>query len=388
MSRANQPNVLLVHGGAPTSVLNASLAGTVAQLQRQKQTGKILAARFGSQGILDENFIDLSAINSDQLQKLKYTPGSAIGTSRTPLSDPDYERICEILKKNKIGAVFFTGGNGSMSACGKIWQQVQQDGIMVVGIPKTIDNDIMVTDHAPGYASCANYVAATVKEMAQDVKSLPIHIVVLEVMGRNTGWLAAASALARDEHTAAPHLICFPEVPFDETVFLTKAETLYRKFGGVIVVASEGLKFKDGTHIVPPIFQIGQAIYFGDVSSHLANLIIKKLGIKARSEKPGILTRCAVPYVIPEDIVEAEMVGEEAVRTASNGIGGVMIGLKRLSTSPYQVELIQIPIEQVMLHERVMPKEFMNTAADDVTQDFLDWARPLVNRPQPFISFV
>jgi len=379
-------NVLIVHGGAPTAVINVSMYGILEELQQQGFKEKILGARFGSQGLLHEEFIDLGSLSQSQLSELKNTPGSAIGTSRTQLEMPEYEKIVANLHRHNIQYVFYTGGNGSMDACGKIWESVKADGITVVGVPKTIDNDLMVTDHAPGYASCANYIANTVKELSQDVLSLPIHIVVLEVMGRNTGWLAAATALARSANTLAPHLICFPEIPFEEDDFLASVENLHRQYGGAVIVASEGLKQSDGTHVVPPIFRIGEAVYFGDVSSHLANIIIKNLGIKARGEKPGILNRCAAAQVSHVDVQEAENFGREAARIALDKLGGVMVGLKRLSSNPYKVELIHIPLTEVMKKERLFPGEFMSADGHDVTPEFLDWARPLINPLPDFIS--
>lgn len=381
-------NVLVIHGGAPTAVINTSLYGLIKEFQKVHFCDKILAARFGSQGVLGEEFIDLTHVADSELEKLKYTPGSAIGTSRTPLTDADYARMIEIFKKHGIQHVLINGGNGSMNTCGNIWERVKGEGINVVGIPKTIDNDLMVTDHAPGFASCANYIGSTVKELAQDVKGLPIHVVVLEVMGRNTGWLAASSALARDKNSPSPHLICFPEVPFDQNSFLEKTERLYSQFGGVIIVASEGLKYQDGSYIVPPIFQVGQAVYFGDVSSHLSNLIVKNLGIKSRGEKPGILTRCAVPYVSKVDLAEAEMVGREAVRATLSGVGGIMIGIRRLSNVPYRAEPFHIPIKEVMQKEKLFSREFINPRGDDVTSEFFDWVRPLVNPSQKYTSFL
>ncbi len=381
-------NALVVHGGAPTAVINTSLYGVIAGLRQQGFGGGVLGARFGSQGLLSEDFIDLGALPAAQLDALRHTPGSAIGTSRTQLEDAEYERIAQVLKEHHIRYVLYTGGNGSMDAAGKLWQRVQAQGITVVGVPKTIDNDLMVTDHAPGYASCANYLASTVQELAQDVQSLPIHIVVLEVMGRNTGWLAAATALARGGKTLAPHLICFPEVPFDEADFLARVQELHRRYGGAVVVASEGLKQADGTHVVPPIFRIGEAVYFGDVSSHLANVIIKNLGIKARGEKPGILNRCAAALVSQVDVQEAEAIGREAARLALAGQGGVMVGLRRVSSTPYAAELIHIPLAEVMKKERLFPREFMSADGHDVTPAFLDWARPLVNPPADFVSLV
>lgn len=179
------------------------------------------------------------------------------------------------------------GGNGTMDACGKLCATLEGTGIRVMGIPKTMDNDIAVTDHAPGFGSAARYIAQSVAEVTADVRGLPIHVVVIEASGRNAGWITAASALAQQAGVDGPDLIYLPERPFDEEQYLTDVQKLIEEKRGVVVVASEGLKDKDGKPIVEPVFQVGRAMYFGDVSAHLANLVIKRLGYKARSENRG-----------------------------------------------------------------------------------------------------
>lgn len=370
--------LLIVHGGAPTAVINASLYGAIAEAQKDPEVSGVFGARYGSAGILAEDFIDLTAIDKETLELLPHTPASAIGTSRTPLEAGDYERMAEILHRRGFGYVLFNGGNGSMDTCGKLGRAGEKYGIKVCGIPKTVDNDIAVVDHAPGYASAARYLAASVAEAAMDVRSLPIHVCVIEAMGRNAGWLTAASALARTGEGTAPHLIYLPEIPFDEEDFLRRVSELYKKLGGVVVVASEGLKGKDGQPIVPPIFKSGRATYYGDVSAHLAEIVIKELGIKARSEKPGLLQRCSIALQSDTDREEAIHVGREAAKAVLSGKGGLMPGLMRRSTSPYLCEAELIPVESVMLEERLFPREYIADNGVDVTESFIEWCRPLV----------
>ena len=212
------------------------------------------------------------------------------------------------------------GGNGTMDACGKLARACAGQGVSVMGIPKTMDNDIAVTDHCPGFGSIARYMAGTVRELGVDVRSLPIHVVVLEALGRNAGWATAAAALAREEDGDAPHLIYLPERAFCEEEFLEDVKALYDRQGGVVVVASEGLHDAGGRPIVPPIFQSGRSTYFGDVSSHLAQLVVKRLGIKARSEKPGILGRASIAWQSCVDAAEAEEAGRAACRAALAGV--------------------------------------------------------------------
>lgn len=383
-----ESNVLIVHGGAPTAVINSSLYGAVTEAKKYSDINKIYAAIGGSKGILDENFLDLKGIDEKKLELLLQTPASAIGTSRYELEQSDYNQMAEIIKRNNIKYVLFNGGNGSMDTCGKIYGALGDSGIKVVGIPKTIDNDISITDHAPGFGSAARYIAETVNEVAQDVKALPIHVCVIEALGRNAGWITAASALARKKEGDAPHLIYLPERPFDEEEFLQDVKELYDKLGGVVVVVSEGLKDKEGKPIVPPIFEVGRSVYYGDVSSHLSNMVIKRLGIKARSEKPGICGRASIAFQSPIDRDEAVLAGKTAMKAAYEGKTGVMVGFERIPGEKYQVKTILIPISEVMLHERVMPENYINERGNDVTQEFIDWCKPLIGGDlKEFVSF-
>ena len=383
-------NALIVHGGAPTAVINASLYGAVKEAKKHDCIDKIYAAIGGSGAVIREQFLDMKTVDEQRLELLPFTPASAIGTSRDHLEPEDYRTIARVIEKNDIKYVFFNGGNGSMDACGKVYSACRELGVdvQVVGIPKTIDNDIAVTDHAPGFGSAARYIAATVSEISQDVRALPIHVSVVEAMGRNAGWIAAASALARSGDGDGPDLIYLPERPFIEEAFLADVKALMEKKGGVVVVASEGLTGPDGKPIVEPIFQVGRATYYGDVSAHLANLVIKKLGIKARSEKPGICGRASIAFQSSVDREEAILAGAEAVKAAVEGKTGVMIGFERLPGAEYAVRPIHIPIQQVMLTERTMPDEFINRRGNGVTDAFVEWCRPLIGSPlRQFVSF-
>lgn len=371
-------NMLIVHGGAPTSVINASLYGAITEAKKSGLVDKIYGAKGGSGSIVSGDFIDLGNLPDSVLERLPYTPGSAIGTSRTPLVEKDYKEIAEALKQYNIKWLLFNGGNGSMDACGKVAAQVQDSDICVVGIPKTIDNDITVTDHAPGFGSAARYLAVSVRELCYDVASLPIHVSVIEAMGRNAGWLTAASALAGKLGEGGPHLIYVPERPFIEEEFLDKTLDLSKKYGGIVVVASEGLKDEKGVPVVPPIFQVGRSVYYGDVSAHLSNLVIKKLGIKARGEKPGILGRTSVALQSSVDRAEAIQAGGEAVKAALQGHTAVMVGFKRVTSTPYSCETFLIPVEEVMLKERTLEDRYITADNSGITEEFCQWCRPLI----------
>lgn len=381
-------NLLVVHGGGPTAVLNASLYGVIRQAKECPEIEKIYGAIGGSEAILTENFLDMSKLPDEKIELLLKTPGTAIGSSRFPLEQEQYEAMVSILKKNNIKYVLFNGGNGSMDTCGKVSRVCEGEGIYVVGIPKTMDNDISIIDHAPGFPSAAKYIATVTKEVGADVKSLPIHVCVIEAMGRNAGWITAASSLARKNPGDAPHLIYLPERNFKEEEFLEDVKKLYDELGGVVVVVSEGLRNEKGESIVPPIFKTDRAVYYGDVSAYLAELVIKKLGIKARSEKPGLCGRTSMALQSKVDREEAILVGREAVKAAVAGKTGVMVGIRRKEGEKYEIETPLIPIEEVMLNERVMPEEYINERGNDISEQFVTWCRPLIDGELPeMVSF-
>lgn len=383
-------NVLVVHGGGPTAVINASLYGVIEEAKRSGRIERVYGAVGGSEGILKERFVDLLQFPEEKQKLLLDTPATAIGSSRFALEQEDYEAMVAIFQKYEIKYVLLNGGNGTMDTCGRIYEVCKDAGIFVTGIPKTIDNDIAIIDHSPGYASAARYLAVTTAEIGADVKALPIHVCVIEAMGRNAGWITAASALARKKAGDAPHLIYLPERPFNEEEFLEDVKRIHEEKGGVVVVVSEGLKNKDGEPIVPPIFKTDRATYYGDVSAHLANLVVQKLGIKARNEKPGLSGRTSIALQSPVDREEAVLVGKEALKAAMEGQSGVMAGLIREEKEDggYHTYIRMIPIQEVMLHERIMPDSYINERGNDVTEEFVNWCKPLIGPPLPdFVDF-
>lgn len=381
-------NLLIVHGGAPTAVMNASLYGVIEEARSSGKVKHVYGAIGGSEGILKESFMDLTAFKEAQTRRLLHTPASSIGTSRFALEDAHYIRMKEILKKHEIRYVLMNGGNGTMDTCGRLYRICRDEGISVVGIPKTIDNDIAVIDHAPGYASAARFVAGAVSEIACDVEALPIHVSVIETMGRNAGWLTAASALARTREGDAPHLIYLPERGFRMDYFLEDVLEMHKKFGGVVVVCSEGLTDSNGELLVPPIYTSGRSVYPSYVGIHLANAVTRELGIKARYEKTGLCERSSIPWQSETDRTEAVAVGRAAVRAVLEEKGGIMIGIERISTKPYEIRLTEIPVDQVMMFERKFPGEWINKRGNNVTQEFIDWCSPLIgSRPGDYLQF-
>lgn len=383
-------NLLIVHGGGPTAVINCSLYGAVDEAKKSGKIGKIYGAEGGMGGVLAERFIRLDEASDFQLSMLKTTPGSAIGTSRDAMEAEDYANVAQILKKYDIRYALFNGGNGTMDTCGKVYRACKNAGldILVAGIPKTMDNDIAVTDHAPGFASAARFMAGTVREICADVRSLPIHVCVVEAMGRNAGWVTGAAALARQNEEIGPDLIYLPERDFSEDAFLADVETLWARGKGVVAVVSEGIHGPGGKSLVPPIFQTGRSVYFGDVSAHLAQLVVKELGIKARSEKPGLAGRTAIYWRSDVDCREAEEAGRAAVQAVLAEKNGVMPAFRRISNAPYISELFLVPIEEVMLTEQTMPDAYINAAGNGITEEYIRWLKPLMGQPLPeFVTF-
>ena len=370
--------ILFMHGGGPTAVINASLAGSLMELKDRGIKEGIVAARFGTGGLLKKDVFDIPPLSDEELYRLSRTPGSAIGTGRDHLEPEDYDKLVDNLEELGVGYVVMTGGNGTMDTAKKLSKVCEKRGIIVTGTPKTMDNDLSLTDHAPGFPSAARYLAGSVREAIQDVRSLPIHIVVIEAFGRDSGWITASSALAYTEEYGGPDMILPPEVPFDEEAFLKRAEELYRKKGGVVVVASEGLRYQNGEPIVKPVFQVGRSTYFGDVSSHLSLLVTKELGIKSRSEKPGILGRASIMWQSEIDRKEAIEAGRCSIVSALEGRNGYMSIIERISNESYSSRTIATPISDEILEARVLPKEYIDTDSFGISDLFLEYAKPLI----------
>ena len=379
-------NLLIIHGGGPTAVLNASLYGVLTEAGQSTKIDKIYGAKNGRGGLLREDFLDLTNRTQEELESLLTSPGTAIGTSRDALEETDYLKMVEILKAYQIKYILMNGGNGTMDTCGKLYQKCkeQRADIQIIGIPKTMDNDIRLTDHCPGYGSAARYLAQSVKEVCCDVKSLATRIVVIEASGRNAGWVTAASALADESGVYAPDLIYLPEVAFDEHQFLTDVKNKLKIKKGFVIVVSEGLRDKAGQPIAQTSGSTtGRSAHFGTVSLYLADLITEKIGYRARGEKPGLLGRASIALQSEVDLYEAILVGVEAVRAVIQGETAKMVAFRRVEGPTYQIETFLVPIEEVMLVENKMPAHFINETRNGVTPAFIEWCRPLIGSDLP-----
>ena len=371
-------NILIAHGGGPTPVINSSLLGAVREAKKHPEIDTVYGARFGAEGILAGDLIDLGAVPDEQLDLLARTPASAIGSCRRKLTDADYPAVLECFKKFNIRYFFYNGGNDSMDTCNKVYQLAVKSGyeLRVIGIPKTIDNDLAVTDHCPGFGSAAKYAAASALVIAQDAAALPIHVVVMEMMGRNAGWITAASALFTDL-MPCEHLVYLPETDFDKDEFLAAVKEKWAKGRGLLVTVSEGIHYAGGA----PVADSGIVDGFGHkvpggAAQTLSDMIMNETGIKSRSEKPGLLGRTSVALMSEIDRDEAELAGATAVKSAVEGQTGYMVGFRTERKPEYKSETILVPLEQVANAEKTFPLEWITPGG--VTDEFRDYCLPLI----------
>lgn len=380
---------LLGQSGGPTSVINASAAGVFIEALGQENITNVYGAIHGIKGILNEDFYDIGQEDMDELLRLKNTPSSAIGSVRFKLKDPnvdasEYERLLEVFQKYNIRYFFYNGGNDSMDTCNKISKFFKDHDFecRVIGVPKTIDNDLNVTDHSPGYGSAAKYVATSLMELYHDATVYDTKMItVVEIMGRNAGWLTAASALAQSKGQG-PDLIYLPELPFDLDDFYTQVLDVLNTKGKVIVAVSEGIKTKEGKYI-PEIYTdlkrdaFGHA-QLGGTAQVLAQELERRTNVKVRAIEFSLLQRSAAHLASKVDVEEAFNAGKEAVKAAISGKTDFMVGFKRLSSKPYQMEYVLIPLAEVANTEQKVPLEWILPHGKGMTQEYIDYALPLI----------
>lgn len=377
-------NILVAHGGGPTPVINSSLQGVVEAARASGQVDKIYAARFGAEGILAGDLIDLTGVPAATISLLRETPNSAIGSCRRKLTDEDYPTVIETLKKFEIGCFFYNGGNDSMDTCNKVNELAKKEGLdlRVIGIPKTIDNDLDITDHCPGFGSAAKFAALGACELALEASGLPIHVVVVELMGRNAGWLTAASALAA-RLGVCEVLTYLPEAPVDEENMLGDIKNAWDKGKGVLVTVSEGICGLDGK----PLADSGIVDGFGHVvpggaAQYISNQIMQKLGIKSRAEKPGLMGRNDMSRVSDVDRDEAYAVGKFAMESALAGESGYMVAIDAVREPEYHSSLSLVPLSKVANVEKKFPLEWI-VGGNQIADAFFDYAMPLMGEAFP-----
>ena len=381
--------VLLGQSGGPTSVINASAAGVfLTALDNENITG-VYGGVHGIKGILNEDFYDMSKEDRYELELLKNTPSSSIGSVRYKLADPkvddtDYKRLLEVFKKYNIRYFFYNGGNDSMDTANKINEFVNNSGyeMRVMGVPKTIDNDLFGTDHSPGFASAAKYVATTFMELYHDATVYDIpQVTIVEVMGRHAGWLTAASQLAKVKGQG-PDLIFLPEVPFDIDLFNRRVKEVLKEKGKVLVAISEGVQTADGKFIPELLGEVKRDSFghaqLGGAAHVLAEDVEKNLGVKVRAIEFSLMQRSAAHLASRVDVEEAFNAGKLAVEHAVAGETGKMVGFKRLSSKPYKMEYVLLPLSDVANTEQKVPLEWILPNAEGLSSEFVDYALPLI----------
>lgn len=384
-------NVLVGQSGGPTTVINASLAGVLNAAFNCEKIGTIYGMINGIQGLMDEHLLDMTKEfkgNEKKLEQLRITPSMYLGSCRYKLKNPeedtsDLERVFEILKKYNIRYFLYIGGNDSMDTVNKVSKYAKEHDydIKVIGIPKTIDNDLMEIDHTPGFGSAAKYIATSILEMAHDTYIYYMQsVLIVEIMGRNAGWLTAASVLARNSYNDAPHLIYLPERDFSTEQFIEDIKEQLKKRKQVIVAVSEGIHDANGEYISAKSTktdQFGHVMLSGN-GKYLESLVQEKIGCKVRSVELNVLQRCAAHISSATDVSEAFHLGEKAVDAVLHGHTDEMASLKRISNEPYLVEYTTVPVSQVANKEKKIPSEWINEAGNDVTQELVDYLKPLI----------
>lgn len=395
-------NIIVGQSGGPTAVINSSLAG-VYKTAKERGFDKVYGMLHGVQGFLDEKYVDLSTqIHNDiDIELLKRTPSAFLGSCRYKLPEihenPEiYEKLFQIMDKLEIEAFIYIGGNDSMDTIKKLsdYAIVKGHSQKFLGVPKTIDNDLALTDHTPGFGSAAKYIATSTKEIIRDALGLNYNkesITVIEVMGRNAGWLTGATALAKTEECDGPDAIYLPETVFDVDKFLKKTKELLKEKNSIVIAVSEGIKLEDGRYVCELSGGSDYVDAFGHkqlqgTAAYLANLLGAEIECKTRSIEFSTLQRSASHMASRVDVDEAFMVGGAAVKAADEGDSGKMVVIDRVSDDPYQSAAGIYDVHRIANHEKLVPRDWVNEEGDYVTEEFINYIEPLIHGDyQPFM---
>ena len=382
-------SLIIGQSGGPSSVINASAYGVIRTALDADCITKVYGAYHGIKGVLDDQLLCMDEEDRAELDRLPYTPSSALGSCRYKMKDPDeddtdYKRILEVFKKHDVRYFFYNGGNDSMDTCNKISKFMQKSGYecRVMGVPKTIDNDLFGTDHCPGYASAAKYIATSCMEVYQDARVYDTGMIcIIEIMGRHAGWLTAAAALAA-EYGAGPDLIYLPETDFDMEQFLSDVARVYKERGNCMVAVSEGIHYADGSFVseakTSATDGFGHA-QLGGLAALLANVVKEKLGVKVRGIELSLLQRCGAHLASETDIEESFMAGKAAVENAVAGMTDKMVAFERGEINGhYACKTKLLNLTDVANFEKKVPLDWINEAHNGVTHDFIDYALPLI----------
>ena len=389
---SNKPlvgSVIIGQSGGPSAVINASAYGVIKTALENENITKVYGAFHGIKGVLNDQLMIMDEEDPKELENLLYTPSSALGSCRYKIADPDvddtdYKRILEIFQKYNVRYFFYNGGNDSMDTCNKISKYMQKVGYecRVMGVPKTIDNDLFGTDHCPGFASAAKYIATSCMEVYQDARVYDTGMVcIIEIMGRHAGWLAGAAALAT-AYGAGPDLVYLPEVDFDMEKFLADVERIYKEKGNCMVAVSEGIHYADGSFVseakTSATDGFGHA-QLGGLATTLAAIVKERTGAKVRGIELSLLQRCGAHLASETDIEESYMSGKAAVENAVAGITDKMVGFERdIQDGKYVCRTKLLPLTDVANTEKKVPLEWINAEHNGVERPFIDYVLPLI----------
>jgi len=388
-------NAIVGQSGGPTAVINASLAGVVEAARKIPQIKNVYGMKYGIEGFMKEDIIDLGNQSEEIIEGLKYTPSSALGSTRHKVQEEDFPVILKVLKKYDIRYFFLIGGNDTMDTINRVEQFCRKAGYELtgIGIPKTVDNDLFGTDHTPGFASAARSNILNVMQagfLARDMKHVD-QFVIYQTIGRDAGWLAAATAMAKKTEDDAPHLIYAPEFDFDKEKFLTDFEKVYNQYGWVSIVCGEGIKYADGTPVsASQTRDKFSNIEFGamggtSVAINMHRMISEKFGFRGEFQITESLIMSAEDRAVKRDIEEAYRCGFRAVELAKEGVSGMMVSMKRISNDPYQIQYDQVPLNDVAVKAKPMPREYFNEEGNFVSDRFMEYMKPLT---EPLPEFV
>ncbi len=384
-------NLLIAQSGGPTAAINSSVCGIIVEAMKSNKIDGIFGAINGILGVLNEELVDLRQEDPLTIQNLRKTPAAALGSCRYKLNERDYSRVMEVFAAHKISYFLYAGGNDSMDTAHKVAQLAGERDydLHVMGVPKTVDNDLMATDHCPGYGSVARFNAIAVRDSGLDTESIYTTdtVKIIETMGRDTGWITASTAMERDGADSAPHLIYLPERPFVTGKFLEDVKSVYDRLGRVVVCVCEGLKDENGEFVKASTKQVDTDKFghaqLGGVADYLTNLVSANLKLKARCDKPGTIQRVSMICASKTDLEEAYRVGQVAASKAVEGESDKMVTLVRRGNEPYECETGLVELEKVALRTKKVPDEFISKESNFVSEEFLEYARPLIGGPLP-----
>ena len=395
MSKA-KGNLAIGQSGGPTVAINSSLCGVIHEALAHDEIGEIYGMFRGIQGLLKDQIIDLRRQSAEIIKGLRHTPSAALGTGRYKVTPNDYERILEVLKARNIRYVHYIGGNDSADTSLKLHKLAADAGyeLHVIAVPKTVDNDLYGTDHCPGYPSAARFVATAIRDSGRDTEAMgpasPVKI--MEIMGRNAGWLTAAAVLAREDEGDPPHLVYVPERPVSVEQLVEDVKRCYEEREYVVIAMSEGAQETPGKTLgeeyAPKEVDVFGHRMKGGVSDYAAALLRGRLGLKVRMDKPNYLQRSMMICASPVDLEEAYRVGRQAVKEAVAGRIEGMATLIRDPGSQYHCSVGIASLEGIANREKKLPPDFMNEAGNSPTEAFLSYARPLLGDPWPPIPYV